>query len=82
MSKFDYLTASEISSIKEVIGGADVLSLIIAKELRSVDKKQKLYGHKLIDITPVMGDYKVTESLPYFGCFVFTQGIKAVEELA
>ncbi len=80
MPKYDYLTASEKMSISHVVGGADVMSLILAQQLRSIEKKQKANDHQLIDITHAMGTYNAIDRTPYFGCIALSQGEEAAQE--
>ena len=81
MNKFLYLSKEEKNAIAQVVNGADVKSLSLATTLRSVEKKQVEHGDHLIDICSVMGDYKVTESLPYFGCIALGDGLDAIDNL-
>ena len=77
---YSFITENDIFNIKQVVGGADITGYKIAKELRSLESRQKEAGIDLIVVTSAMGDYDVTESLPYFGCIATQDGIRLVND--
>jgi hypothetical protein len=63
-------TKSHKKSMRAVANGADVLSPIIARDLRDVQKAHP----EFIEITRPMGRYTVKQHHPYFGAILTSAG--------
>lgn len=68
------LTDQECNALRAAVGGVDVYSYTLAKELRRIKKEHPGY----LDICKPMNKGSGTTRPPYFGCILTVEGFKAV----
>lgn len=77
-SEYTYLSEEQLKLISTLSGKfVDIHHLMVAKQLRVIEREQVLHGHKLIEISKAVGKYGVHEPHPYFSVKSGEDGLKS-----
>lgn len=76
-SEYTYLSEEQLKLISTMSDEfVDIHHLMIAKQLRVIEREQVLHSHKLIGIGKAVGCYVVHVSHPYFSAKLGEDGLK------
>lgn len=77
--KYSYLSTEQLKLLRTLHEWrVDIHHLSTAKMLRQIEQCQEFFNHNLVEIGPVIGDYGIHESLPYFSAKLGTDGLEVV----
>ena len=78
-SEYTYLSEEQLKLISTLSDEfVDIHHLMVAKQLRVIEREQVLHGHKLIEIGKYVGKYGAHDSHPYFSVKLGEDGLKVV----
>lgn len=81
-SEYTYLSEEQLKLISTLSDKfVDIHHLMVAKQLRVIEREQVLHSHKLIEIGKSVGKYGVHEPHPYFSVKLGEDGFKLKVEL-
>lgn len=76
-SEYTYLSEEQLKLIPTMSDEfVDIHHLMVAKQLRVIEREQVLHGHKLIEISKAVGKYGVHDPQPYFSVKLGEDGLK------
>lgn len=76
-SEYTYLSEEQLKLISALPSAfVDIHHLMVAKQLRVIEREQVLHGHKLIEIGKAVGKYGVHDPQPYFSIKLGEDGLK------
>lgn len=77
LSSYEYLSLEQLEKLSMLHEfPVDVHTLPVAKMLRDIERDQAFFGHTLIEIGKVLGDYGVHEPHPYFSVNLGADGLE------
>ena len=76
-SEYTYLSEEQLKLISTLSDEfVNTHHLMVAKQLRVIEREQVLHSHKLIEIGKAVGKYGVHDSHPYFSVKLGEDGLK------